>query len=246
MSIEVAGVSKYFGKEKILSSLSFAAEEGKITGLLGPNGAGKSTLMNIITTYHTPSEGKVLVKGLNTQEEPLKVRKIVGYLPERNPLYEEMYVKEFLVFMGRLHGLSRAVLKRRMQEVLDTFGLGDKQHKKIQVLSKGYKQRVGLARAFLHNPQVLILDEPTVGLDPNQLREVRALIQEVAKEHTVLFSTHILQEAQAICDKVLVIHKGQKVMDETLSSLKSNELSGSRERLEDVFRRLTEPSTQSS
>ena len=234
MSVAVTKVDKFFGAEQALSSLSFRAEKGEITGLLGPNGAGKSTMMNIITTYHAPSTGEVLVDGVNTQDDPIKVRRRVGYLPESNPLYEDMYVREFLVFMGRLYGWHGKALRGRVEEVVGCFGLEEKHHKKINTLSKGYQQRVGLARAFLHDPKVLILDEPTAGLDPNQLRAVRKTIRSLAETRTILFSTHILQEAQALCDKVIVLDKGQKVLEEQMGTLGTQQST-----LEELFGRLT-------
>ena len=240
MSVLVKEVSKSFAKEPALSSLSLEAKKGSVTGLLGPNGAGKSTLMGIMATYHHPDSGQVFVNGLDTQVHPMAVRRMVGYLPENNPLYRDMYVREFLAFMGKLHGLGGQRLSARIREVTACFGLRPKQDQKIHALSMGYRQRVGLARAFIHDPEVLVLDEPTAGLDPNQLTEVRGLIREAARERTVLFSTHILQEAQALCDRVVVMHKGEKVMDETMETLTSRGAPGGGAlALEKVFQSLT-------
>ena len=245
MSVLVKKVSKAFAETPALSSLSLEAKKGSVTGLLGPNGAGKSTLMSIMATYHSPDSGQVFVNGVDTQVHPTAVRRMVGYLPESNPLYRDMYVREFLAFMGRLHGLGGRRLRARTGEVTARFGLRLKQDQKIHALSMGYRQRVGLARVFLHDPQVLVLDEPTAGLDPNQLTEVRGLIREAARERTVLFSTHILQEAQALCDRVIVMHKGEKVMDEAMETLSSRggASDGGARALEAVFQSLTTEDT---
>ncbi|MBT8384752.1 MAG: gliding motility-associated ABC transporter ATP-binding subunit GldA [Bacteroidia bacterium] len=218
MSIEVQEVSKLYGEQKALDGVSFTIKSGEIVGFLGPNGAGKSTLMKIITTYITQSEGMVTVHGHNVATDSMKVKQSVGYLPEHNPLYLEMYVKEYLQFNASIHNVGKA----RIAEVISLVGLGPEAHKKIGQLSKGYRQRVGLAAALLHDPEVLILDEPTTGLDPNQLVEIRNLIKDIGKTKTVLFSTHIMQEVEAVCDRVIIINKGQLVIDKKLKDLKSD------------------------
>ncbi len=217
MSIEVNGLTKIYGEQKALSEVSFEIARGEIVGFLGPNGAGKSTCMKILTSYLPPDYGQARVAGLDVEAESLELKKKVGYLPEQNPLYLDMYVKEFLSFVGRIHNLKQ--LKSRVAEMIEMTGLEIEQNKKIRSLSKGYKQRVGLAQAMIHNPEVLILDEPTAGLDPNQLSEIRNLIKDFGKEKTVLFSSHIMQEVQAICDRVIIINKGQIVADEQISVL---------------------------
>ena len=218
MSIEVQEISKLYGEQKALNGVSFTIKSGEIVGFLGPNGAGKSTLMKIITTYITQSEGMVSVNGHNVATDSMQVKKSVGYLPEHNPLYLEMYVKEYLQFNASIHKVGKA----RIAEVISLVGLDSEAHKKIGQLSKGYRQRVGLAAALLHDPEVLILDEPTTGLDPNQLVEIRNLIKDIGKTKTVLFSTHIMQEVEAVCDRVIIINKGQLVIDKKLKELKSD------------------------
>ena len=218
MSIEVQQISKLYGEQKALNGVSFTIKSGEIVGFLGPNGAGKSTLMKIITTYITQSEGMVSVNGHNVATDSMQVKKSVGYLPEHNPLYLEMYVKEYLQFNASIHKVGKA----RIAEVISLVGLDSEAHKKIGQLSKGYRQRVGLAAALLHDPEVLILDEPTTGLDPNQLVEIRNLIKDIGKTKTVLFSTHIMQEVEAVCDRVIIINKGQLVIDKKLKELKSD------------------------
>ena len=205
--------------QKALDAVSFEIHKGEIVGFLGPNGAGKSTLMKIITGYMTPSEGTVTVGGLSVEEEKLSVQQKLGYLPENNPLYKEMYVKEYLEFVAEIHALNKV----EVQNVIEKVGLLPEAHKKIEVLSKGYKQRVGLAAALIHDPEVLILDEPTTGLDPNQLIGIRDLIREIGKEKIILFSTHILQEIEAVCDRVLVLKKGKIVADEKLQTLREQQ-----------------------
>ena len=205
--------------QKALDAVSFEIHKGEIVGFLGPNGAGKSTLMKIITGYMTPSEGTVTVEGLSVEEEKLSVQQKLGYLPENNPLYKEMYVKEYLEFVAEIHALNKV----EVQNVIEKVGLLPEAHKKIEVLSKGYKQRVGLAAALIHDPEVLILDEPTTGLDPNQLIGIRDLIREIGKEKIILFSTHILQEIEAVCDRVLVLKKGKIVADEKLQTLREQQ-----------------------
>lgn len=215
MSIEVDSVVKQYGAQKALNSVSFKINTGEIVGFLGPNGAGKSTMMKIITTYIEPSQGSVLVNGFRTEDQGLDVKKSVGYLPEHNPLYLDFYVREYLSFHADIHKIP----KERIEEVIHQVGLIDIKGKKISQLSKGYRQRVGLAAALLHDPEVLILDEPTTGLDPNQLRDIRALIKEIGKSKTILLSTHIMQEVEAMCDRVIIINKGNIVADENLGNL---------------------------
>jgi len=215
MSIEVKNITKSYGKQKALNNISFSIKPGEIVGFLGPNGAGKSTLMKILTAYIKQDEGEALVNGFNVQTEAILVKKSVGYLPEHNPLYTEMYVKEYLQFLASIHKVN----KSKIDGIIDLVGLEVEKHKKIKQLSKGYKQRVGIAGALLHNPDVLILDEPTTGLDPNQLIDIRNLIREIGKTKTVLFSTHIMQEVEAICDRVIIINNGKIVADELINEL---------------------------
>jgi len=219
MSIRVNDVSKIYGEQKALDWVSFEIEPGQIVGLLGPNGAGKSTMMKILTCFIPPSSGNASVNKFDVLENPMKVKKLVGYLPEHNPLYHEMYVKEYLEFVGRIYKLND--IKSKVNNIIELTGLKDEQHKKIEALSKGYRQRVGLAQALIHDPEVLILDEPTSGLDPNQLVEIRNLIKNIGKKKTVMLSTHIMQEVEAICDRVIIIHKGKIVSDELMENLRS-------------------------
>ncbi|MBL4905197.1 MAG: gliding motility-associated ABC transporter ATP-binding subunit GldA [Flavobacteriaceae bacterium] len=219
MSIEVAGVSKLYANQKALNSVSFTIKKGSVVGFLGPNGAGKSTMMKILTGFISPSEGTVFVNGINVIDQPIEAQKCIGYLPEHNPLYTDMYVKEYLQFQAAVY----SVKKEEVNVVIAKVGLEAEAHKKINQLSKGYQQRVGLAAALLHNPEVLILDEPTTGLDPNQLVEIRALIKEIGTEKTVLFSTHILQEVEAICDRVIIINKGELIIDKPLSEIRAQQ-----------------------
>lgn len=219
MPIQVKNLTKKYGNHLAVDGISFDIKRGEVVGFLGPNGAGKSTTMKIATCFLTPTSGTVLVCGLDVLADSLSVRKSIGYLPEHNPLYTEMYVHEFLNFCGGIFGLKGSKLKSRIGEMIEMCGLASEQHKKIEVLSKGYRQRVGLAQAMLHNPDVLILDEPTSGLDPNQLLEVRKLIKNIARQKTVLFSTHIMQEVQAICDRVIVINHGKIVADDLIQNL---------------------------
>jgi ABC-2 type transport system ATP-binding protein len=222
MSLEVNQLTKNYGSQKVLDEVSFSVTLGRILGFLGPNGAGKSTTMKIICGYLTSDGGAVTVLGKNALTAPRQVSSLIGYLPEHNPLYLDMYVREFLAFSGGLYGLSGNLLKRRVKEMLQKTGLEPEQHKKISQLSKGYRQRVGLARALIHDPQVIILDEPTTGLDPNQLVEIRALIREVAENKTLILSTHIMQEVEAICDDVVIINKGKILVADSLENLKSS------------------------
>ena len=230
MSIEVKEVSKYYGEQAALDSVSFEVKKGEIVGFLGPNGAGKSTLMKIITTYLNADKGLVNVCSENVEEDTISIRQKIGYLAEHNPLYLEMYIKEYLSFIADIYGCS----KERINEMIDLTGLTPEQHKKIGELSKGYRQRVGLAAALIHNPEVLILDEPTTGLDPNQLVEIRTLIRESGKDKTVMLSTHIMQEVEKMCNRVIIINKGKIVADEMLSSLKEKKVD-----LESYFQKLT-------
>lgn len=219
MSILVQNVTKLYGEQKALNSVDFSIQKGEIIGFLGPNGAGKTTMMKIITCFIPPSEGKVEVCGIDVMESPLEVKKKVGYLPEHNPLYLDMWVKEYLQFVAELYQLPKA--KSRVDEMIERVGLGLEQHKKIAALSKGYRQRVGLAQAMIHDPEVLILDEPTSGLDPNQLVEIRQLIQEIGKSKTVMLSTHIMQEVEAICNRAIIINRGDIVADAPVEELRS-------------------------
>ncbi len=218
MSISVSNVSKLYRDQKALSSISFEITKGEIVGFLGPNGAGKSTLMKILTTYLDPSEGTALVNDFDIHTHPVEVQKSIGYLPEHNPLYLDMYVREFLKFNANIYQTP----SKRIEEVIELTGLIAESRKKIGQLSKGYRQRVGLACALLHDPQILILDEPTTGLDPNQLVEIRELIKSVGKEKTVFLSTHILQEVEAMCDRVIIINKGNIVADQKLDTLSTD------------------------
>lgn len=219
MSLQVSNLTKIYGQQKAVNNISFAVQPGEIVGFLGPNGAGKSTTMKISTGYMPPTSGQVLVNGMNVTTQSLQVRKIMGYLPEHNPLYLDMYVHEYLHFVGKVFELSNRALKSRVGEIIALCGLEREQNKKIEQLSKGYRQRVGLAQALIHNPQVLVLDEPTTGLDPNQILEIRKLIKEISTSKTVIFSTHIMQEVQAICNRVIVINQGQLVADAAVADL---------------------------
>ncbi|SEF70043.1 gliding motility-associated ABC transporter ATP-binding subunit GldA [Algoriphagus boritolerans] len=221
MSLEVSRLSKFYGTQKALDQVSFSAMPGRILGFLGPNGAGKSTTMKIITGYLGADSGEVKVLGENALENPKLVSPKIGYLPENNPLYPDMYIREFLEFSAGLYGMKASYIKERVAELIQKTSLFPEQHKKIGQLSKGYRQRVGLARALIHDPQVLILDEPTTGLDPNQLVEIRHLIKEVAENKTVILSTHIMQEVEAICQDVVIINKGKILAESPLSELKA-------------------------
>jgi len=234
MSIKVEGLSKNYGQQKAVNGISFEALPGKILGFLGPNGAGKSTTMKMLTGYLQPTSGRATLGGFDTQLQSLEMRRILGYLPENTPLYTDMYVREFLAFVADTYQLEHTAVK--VKEVIDRVGLGEEQHKKINMLSKGYKQRVGLAQAIIHQPEILILDEPTSGLDPNQLSDIRTLIKELGANKTVILSTHIMQEVEALCDEVIIIKKGEIVANSALTVLKSQHNTDS---LEDVFRTLT-------
>ena len=217
MSIQIAGLTKQFGTQLAVNELSFEAKPGEILGFLGPNGAGKSTTMKMITGYLSPTAGQVQVCGFDPETDKQEVQKRLGYLPEHNPLYLEMYVKEYLQFVGRLHGVKP--LGQRISTMIERTGLEREQHKKIGTLSKGYRQRVGLAQAMLHDPEVLILDEPVSGLDPNQRIDIRKLIRAIGQEKTVVLSTHIMQEVQAVCDRVIIINQGEIVADDPITRL---------------------------
>ncbi len=218
MSIKVEHITKLYGTQKALDDVSFEVPGKQVVGFLGPNGAGKSTMMKIITCFIPQTSGSASVCGFDVTEQSIEVRKNVGYLPEHNPLYLEMYVKEYLEFIAGIHHLKESK-KKRIAEMIEITGLTIEQKKKIGALSKGYRQRVGLAQAMIHNPKVLILDEPTSGLDPNQLSEIRSLIKEIGKEKTVILSTHIMQEVEAVCNRVIIINKGKIVVDENTTIL---------------------------
>lgn len=219
MSIKVSEVTKIYGEQKALDNVSFEIGQGEIVGLLGPNGAGKSTLMKIITCFIPPTSGKVFVFDKEISENSVEVKTKIGYLPENNPLYTDMYVREFLEFIAGIHKISGEAKKRRVDEMIEITGLTVERKKKIAELSKGYRQRVGLAQALIHNPDVLILDEPTSGLDPNQIVEIRNLISEIGKEKTVMLSTHIMQEVEAICQRAIIINNGKIVADGNTKNL---------------------------
>jgi ABC-2 type transport system ATP-binding protein len=221
LSVIVENLVKTYGTQQAVDNISFVANQGQIMGFLGPNGAGKSTTMKIATCYIPPTAGKVIVAGYDVTEAPVEVRRKVGYLPEHNPLYLDMYVREYLHFAGSLYGMSGSILQKRVNEMVEMVGLTRESKKKIGALSKGYRQRVGLAQAMIHDPQVLILDEPTTGLDPNQILEIRNVIKNLGKEKTVIFSTHIMQEVQALCDRVVIINQGKLVADNKVSDLKT-------------------------
>jgi ABC-2 type transport system ATP-binding protein len=220
MSIEVNHLFKYYGEQAAVQDISFNVAAGEIVGFIGPNGAGKSTTMKIITGFIPSSSGDVKVCGMPVNEDSMQTRQLIGYLPEHNPLYLDMYVKEYLEFVGKIYKVKN--LKARIQEMINAVGLDVEQNKKIGALSKGYRQRVGLAAAIIHDPQVLILDEPTSGLDPNQLVEIRELIKKIGEEKTVMLSTHIMQEVEAICDRVVIINKGRIVANDTASVLQQS------------------------
>ncbi|KRT16064.1 multidrug ABC transporter ATP-binding protein [Pedobacter ginsenosidimutans] len=234
MSISVKNLSKHYDKQKAVDLISFEARPGRILGFLGPNGAGKSTTMRMLTGYLEPTSGEAEISGKNILSEAIEAKKHIGYLPENTPLYTDMYVKEFLNFVGQTYKLNN--LPARIDEVIKMVGLTPEQHKKIGMLSKGYRQRVGLAQAIIHNPEVLILDEPTSGLDPNQLVDIRQLIKTLGAAKTVVISTHIMQEVEAICDDIIIISKGKIVAHNSLEGLKK---AHQQQSLEDIFRKLT-------
>jgi ABC-2 type transport system ATP-binding protein len=233
MSILVESLTKIYGVQKAIDGISFSANPG-VLGFLGPNGAGKSTTMKILTCFIPQTAGKAMVCGFDIEKQPLEVKRNIGYLPESNPLYLDMYVKESLAFIAGIHQMHSP--QKRIAEIIALTGLGPEQHKKIGQLSKGYRQRVGLAQAILHDPQVLILDEPTSGLDPNQLIGIRQLILDLGKTKTVILSTHIMQEVEAVCDHVIIINKGKIVADDTLGGLRDKNKGKT---LENIFIRLT-------
>lgn len=222
MSVLVKNLSKTFGTQKAVNQISFEARKGEILGFLGPNGAGKSTTMKMTTGYIPPSEGSIEVCGFSVERDPLYVKRKVGYLPEHNPLYLDMYIPEYLHFIGKIHDLKGNFLEKRIGEMVGLCGLERERTKKIGQLSKGYRQRVGLAQALLHDPEVLILDEPTSGLDPNQIVEIRNVIKQISQEKTLIFSTHIMQEVKALCDRVVIIHLGKIVADSPVKTLQEN------------------------
>ena len=230
MSILIKNVSKIYGDQTALDSISLNIKKGEITALLGPNGAGKSTLIKLITCYLSPNEGEITICNKNIQEDPLFVKKKIGYLAENNPLYLHMYIKEYLSFITEMY----KICDTRINDMILLTGLKSEENKKINELSKGYRQRVGLAAALIHNPEVLILDEPTTGLDPNQLKEIRGLIKDVGSEKTVLLSTHIMQEVEKICDRIIIIHKGKIIDDQQVEDIVSQGLD-----LESHFQKLT-------
>jgi len=234
VSISVNGLSKHYGTQKAVDSLTFRAAKGRIVGFLGPNGAGKSTTMKMLAGYLQPTSGSASLCGFDVQTQSMDIKRIMGYLPEQTPLYTDMYVQEFLMFVANTYGLKNA--RQKVRQTISDVGLEEEQYKKISMLSKGYKQRVGLAQAIIHEPQVLILDEPTSGLDPNQLIGIRALIKKLGQNITVILSTHIMQEVEAICDDVIIINKGQIVANASITDLKKEQQLDS---LEAIFIKLT-------
>ncbi len=222
MTVKTSNITKLFGKQKALDNVNISVQKGELVGFLGPNGAGKSTLMKIVNGYLPADEGEVYVNGLKVTPQNLEVRRNIGYLPENNPLYTDLYIKEFLEITAGFYQIANK--KNRVKEMIELTGLGDEQHKKIRALSKGYRQRVGLAQALIHDPSVLILDEPTTGLDPNQLEEIRGLIREISKEKTVILSSHIMQEVEAVCNRVIIINKGKIVANGSIDEVKGGSL----------------------
>lgn len=233
MSISVKKIVKTYGTQRAVDGISFEIPSGEIVGFIGPNGAGKSTTMKIITGFLSDFEGEVLVNGIDVRQNPIEVKKIIGYLPEHNPLYLEMYVKEYLMFVAKIYGLNKNT-EGIVNDIIKRVGLEKEVHKKISMLSKGYRQRVGLAAVLVHDPKVLILDEPTTGLDPNQLIEIRSLIEAEGKSKTIMLSTHIMQEVEAICDRVIIINNGHIVANDTAENIKKDRS------LEEVFHELTQ------
>lgn len=233
MSIVIKNISKVYGTQKALDNVSLSIGEGEIVGLLGPNGAGKSTMMKILTCFIPPTEGSAEICGYDIFEHQMEIKRSVGYLSEQNPLYYDMYVREFLLLVAGIHKIERKLRKARVEEVIALTGLEKEANKKIGMLSKGYKQRVGLAQALIHDPKVLILDEPTTGLDPNQLLEIRNLIKQIGQSKTILLSTHIMQEVEAVCSRVIIINNGRLVADDKTEQLAAG---GS---LEKKFREIT-------
>ena len=235
MTVETKNITKIFGKQKALDNVSFTIKKGELVGFLGPNGAGKSTMMKIITGYLPFDSGEILINNQKVLSNNIEIRKTIGYLPEQNPLYTDLYIKEFLEITAGFYHLKNK--KQRVDEMIELTGLGDEQHKKIRALSKGYRQRVGLAQALIHDPSILILDEPTTGLDPNQLEEIRELIRRVGKEKTVMLSSHIMQEVEAICNRVIIINRGKIVTDGRIDEVKS----GSFKKNQIVFAEFNSP-----
>ena len=233
ISIDIKNLTKQYGEQKALNNVSLSVNEGEIVGLLGPNGAGKSTMMMILTCFIPLTSGQVTVCGYDVNEEPMKIRSIIGYLPEQNPLYNELYVREDLEFVAGIHGLRGKERKERVDFMIEKVGLQKEVKKKIGMLSKGYKQRVGIAQALIHDPKILILDEPTTGLDPNQLIEIRSLIKELGRNKTVILSTHIMQEVEAVCNRAVIINNGNLVADDTVEALSEGQT------LEKKFREIT-------
>lgn len=225
MTVETSNITKLFGKQKALDNVSISVLKGELVGFLGPNGAGKSTLMKIVNGYLSADLGEVYVNKQKVTPQNLEIRRNIGYLPENNPLYTDLFVKEFLEITAGFYRISEK--RKRVLEMVELTGLGDEQHKKIGALSKGYRQRVGLAQALIHNPSVLILDEPTTGLDPNQLEEIRSLIREISKEKTVILSSHIMQEVEAVCNRVIIINKGKIVANGSIAEIKGGNLTQS-------------------
>lgn len=225
MSVETKNITKLFGKQRALDNVSLSINRGELVGFLGPNGAGKSTMMKIITGYLPADSGEVLVNGIQVNPEMLKYKKDIGYLPEHNPLYPDLYIREYLAISAGFYGMKNP--KKRIAEMIELTGLGEEQHKKIRSLSKGYRQRVGLAQALIHDPSILILDEPTTGLDPNQLEEIRNLIREISRDKTVILSSHIMQEVEAVCNRVIIINKGKIVADGGITEVRNGSLQSS-------------------
>ncbi|MEQ8361156.1 MAG: gliding motility-associated ABC transporter ATP-binding subunit GldA [Cytophagales bacterium] len=220
MSVIVSHLTKTYGEQKAVDDISFSVDSGEVVGFLGPNGAGKSTTMKIATGFIPPNNGTVNIEGLDIQDNTIEVKRIVGYLPENNPLYLDMYVYEYLKFVAKLHGLKKTYHKTRIDQLIEMVGLGRERHKKIEELSKGYRQRIGLAQALIHDPKVLFLDEPTSGLDPNQIVDIRKLISDLGKEKTVVLSSHIMQEVEAVCNRAIIINRGRLVADDKVENLK--------------------------
>jgi ABC-2 type transport system ATP-binding protein len=233
MSISIKNLTKIYGEQKALDNINLEIEQGQIVGLLGPNGAGKSTMMKILTCFIPPTEGEVKVCGYDIFDNPMQVRANIGYLPEQNPLYYDMYVREFLMFIAGIHKIDKKIRKQRVEDMIELTGISKEVNKKISMLSKGYKQRIGIAQALIHDPKVLILDEPTTGLDPNQLVEIRELIKRIGQTKTVLLSTHIMQEVEAMCSRVIIINNGKLVADDQTQHLAAGES------LEQIFHQIT-------
>lgn len=226
MSIKISNISKRFGEQWAVNNISFEIKSGEIVGFIGPNGAGKSTTMKMLTGYLPPTSGEIIVNDYNISQNPMEIKKLIGYLPENNPLYHDMYVKEYLEYSAGFYGIKGKAARDRVKELISLVGLSLEQHKKIGKLSKGYKQRVGLSQALIHDPEVLILDEPTSGLDPNQIIEIRNLISTVGEKKTVLLSTHIMQEVEAICDRVIIIDRGEIKADEQAGQISQQHSTG--------------------